>query len=112
MHDINKSWKNFINEAVREYNYQADSTVTYDSSERNQTYILNDVRELVGVRIVHVTEPVEQHGGLETVAVRMKFDPPRPYTIHTFVSYLKRAIKGIDGVKSFRIKDVKKIAEL
>jgi len=112
MGDISKNWKNFINEAEREYNYQADCMVTYNSAERNQTYILNDIREIVGVRIVHVTEPVEVHGGVETVSVKMKFDPPRPYTIHTFITFLRRAVKGVQGVRSMKVKNVEKVTEL
>ena len=85
-----------------EVNYETSCKIVYDKTIRNQTYVLNDVRELLGVRVVTITEPVSVHGGLESVMVKLKYDPPPGESIVTFIPKLKRMIKSVDGVKTMK----------
>ena len=92
-----------------EINYETVCKIVYDKSIRNQTYVLNDVRELLGVRVVTITEPVQIHGGLESVMVKLKYDPPAGESVVTFIPKLKRMIKSVDGIKTIKFLHTDKV---
>jgi len=92
-----------------ELNYETDCKIVYDKAIRNQTYVLNDVRELLGVRVVTITEPVRIHGGLESVVVRLKYDPPPGESVVTFIPKLKRMVKAVDGIKTIKFLHTDKV---
>ena len=95
------TWKEFLSEARQiEYAYETLAMVKYDSTKRNQTFILHDIRELCGVRVVDVAEPVESHGDIEEVKVRIKHDVPSTFsTLREYLEILQTSIKAIQGVQ-------------
>ncbi len=97
MQDYHKQWKTFLNET--EVAHEIDARLEYDKGVRNQTYILHDVREIEGVRVVTVTSPVETHGGVEQVDVVIKYDVPPGNTPDGFISFLKVQIRKIQGIR-------------
>ena len=103
-----KIWKNHLSEE-KEWNYHTECDVVYDSKVRNQTYVLNDVREILGVRIVTVTDPVEVHGGLEMVKVMLKYDPPPGQPLVSFMPYLKRNMLRINGITKVKMGRTQKV---
>ncbi len=92
-----------------ELNYETSCKIVYDKIIRNQTYVLNDVRELLGVRVVTITDPVKVHGGLESVMVRLKYDPPPGESVVTFIPKLKRMMKSIEGIKTIKFVHTDKV---
>jgi hypothetical protein len=92
-----------------ELNYETACKIIYDKTIRNQTYVLNDIRELLGVRVVTITEPVREHGGLESVLVKLKYDPPPGEPIVAFIPKLKRMIKSVTGVKTIKFLHTDKV---
>jgi len=104
----NKEWKKFLLTEEKELNYQTRCRITYDKERRNQTYVLNDVREIIGVRVVTIIEPVRIHGGLEEVGVLIKYDPQLGATLRSYMPKLKRLIKSIDGVSTVKFYETEK----
>jgi len=95
------TWKSFLSEARQiEYAYQTLALIKYDSMRRNQTFILHDIRELCGVRVVDVSEPVETHGEVEEVKILIKHDIPKSFSgIKEYIRILQTSIKAIEGVQ-------------
>tara|TARA_R110000824_G_scaffold258474_4_gene447438 strand:- start:420 stop:752 length:333 start_codon:yes stop_codon:yes gene_type:complete len=95
------TWKGFLSEARQiEYAYETLAAVKYNSSKRNQTFILHDIRELCGVRVVDVAEPVGTHGDIEEVKVLIKHDIPSSFSsLKEYLVILQTSIKAISGVQ-------------
>ena len=95
------TWKEFLSEARQiEYAYETLAMVKYDSTKRNQTFVLHDIRELCGVRVVDVAEPVESHGDIEEVKVRIKRGVPSTFsTLREYLEILQTSIKAIQRVQ-------------
>ena len=100
-----QEWKDFLSEQVgqagglKELGYEADCILLYDKEVRKQKYVLNSIREIVGVRIVSVVAPTAPRTDkLESVGIRIKFTPTAGTQYEVYITALKKAILAITGV--------------
>lgn len=102
-----QEWRDFLSEqiqpgGVQELGYESDCILLYDKEVRKQKYVLNSIREILGVRIVSVVAPTAPRTDkLESVGIRIKFTPAAGAQYEVYITGLKKtilAIKGVNGI--------------